>query len=189
MINPKQLIDQGAGAIEEPFEAGGFSGETDPFLDGNPPAAPPQPAAGKHGGQAEREAMRIVREEEEQRGRRLEKLNKKQEGIEGCDFLSYPPDQGPPDPVEVKGSGAPFRKKLKNGDEAFSYGSEVNAEQLERARKDPRWRLEVVANLAAVLAGTGTPERLTLTGEEVVARAKPWKFRIPLDGLEDRIKR
>ena len=57
----------------------------------------------------------------------------------------------------------------------FSYGSEVNFEQLERARAYPLWRrLEIVANLAAVRAGTGEAQRLTLTGTEVVERAVPW---------------
>lgn len=137
----------------------------------------------------EREAMRIVREEEERAGRRVEALSKARERVEGCDFLSHPPGGGAPDPVEVKGWSAGFIKVARNGATVFSYPSEVNFEQLERARQDPRWRLEIVANLAAVRAGTGTPERLTLSGAEVVARAHPWKFRVPLDGLEGRIGR
>jgi hypothetical protein len=138
--------------------------------------------------QTEKEAMRIVREEEERAGRRVETLTKRRERSEGCDFLSYPPDGDPPDRVEVKGWSAPFRKITKSGEVVFSYGSEVNAEQLERARNDPLWRLEIVANLAAVRAGTGEAQRLSLTGREVVERARPWKFRVPLDGLEARIK-
>lgn len=138
--------------------------------------------------QTEKEAMRIVHEEEERAGRRIERLTKRRERSEGCDFLSHPPGGGPPDRVEVKGWSAPFMKMLKSGTAVFSYGSEVNFEQLERARIDPRWRLEIVANLAAVRAGNGEPQRLSLTGKEVVKRAMPWKFRIPLDGLEDRIK-
>ena len=137
----------------------------------------------------EREAMRIVREEEERAGRRVEPLSKAREKTEGCDFLSHLPDGGPMDRVEVKGWSAPFEKVRKNGDIEFSYGSEVNFEQLERARHDPRWRLEIVANLAAVRAGTGKPERLSLSGAEVAERARPWKFRVPLEGLEGRIKR
>lgn len=133
--------------------------------------------------------MRIVREEEERRGWSPRALSKAKEKAEGCDFLSYPPEGGSPDRIEVKGSSAPFIKATRGGGRAFSYGSEVNAEQLERARTDPRWRLEIVANLAAVRAGTGEPERLTLSGAEVVERAKPWKFRVPLQGLEDRIRR
>jgi hypothetical protein len=137
--------------------------------------------------QTEKEAMRIVREEEERAGRRVEPLTKTRERIEGCDFLSYPPDGGPPDRVEVKGWSASFLR-IKKGETVFSYGSEVNFEQLERARSDPLWRLEIVANLAAVRAGTGQAQRLSLTGAEVVERAIPWKFRVPLDGLEARIK-
>jgi hypothetical protein len=74
------------------------------------------------------------------------------------------------------------------GETVWCYGSEVNFEQLERARADPLWRLEIVANLAVVRAGTGEAQRLSLTATEVVERAKPWKFRVPLDGLEARIE-
>jgi hypothetical protein len=146
--------------------------------------------AGRRGDwKTEQEAMRIVRDEEKRAGRRVEPLSKAREKIEGCDFLSHPLDGGPPDRVEVKGWGAPFENVRKNGEIVFSYGSEVNSEQLERATHDPRWRLEIVANLAAVRAGTGKPERLSLSGAEVAERAQPWKFRVPLDGLEGRIKR
>jgi hypothetical protein len=138
--------------------------------------------------QTEREAMRIVHEEEERAGRRVERLTKTRERSEGCDFLSHPPDGCPPDRVEVKGWSAPFRKITRRGESVFSYGSEVNFEQLERARTDPLWRLEIVANLAAVREGTGEAQRLSLTGAEVVERARPWKFRVPLDGLESRIR-
>jgi hypothetical protein len=87
-----------------------------------------------------------------------------------------------------KGWSAPFTKVARSGAVVFNYGSEVNFEQLERAQSDPRWRLEIVANLAAVRAGTGEAQRLSLTGTEVADRARPWKFRVPLDGLEARIK-
>jgi hypothetical protein len=152
-------------------------------------ALPPATGAGRRlDWQTEKEAVRIVREEEEQAGRRVEALTKSRERSEGCDFLSYPPDGGPPDRVEVKGWSAPFMKVTKSGVPAFSYESEVNVEQLGRARIDPRWRLEIVANLAAVRAGTGEAQRLSLTGTEVVERAKPWKFRVSLEGLAGRIK-
>jgi hypothetical protein len=137
--------------------------------------------------QTEKEAMRIVRDEEERAGRRVERLTKQREKLEGCDFLSHPPDGGPRDRVEVKGWSASFLR-IKKGETVFSYGSEVNFEQLERARTDPLWRLEIVANLAAVRAGTGEAQRLSLTGTEVVKRARPWKFRVPLDGPEARIE-
>jgi hypothetical protein len=65
----------------------------------------------------------------------------------------------------------------------------VNREQYERAKSDPNWRLEIVGNLAAVRGGTGQPERLTLTGAEVVQRAECWRYRIPLDGLAERISK
>ena len=137
----------------------------------------------------EREAVRIVIEEEESRGRRVERLSKAREKAEGCDFLSHPPDPGMPDRVEVKGWSAPFERVTREGGTVFSYPSEVNNEQLTRARSDPTWRLEIVANLAAVRAGVGSAERLTVTANEVAQRAIAWKFRIPLDGLESRIKR
>jgi hypothetical protein len=60
--------------------------------------------------QTEKEAMRIVIEEEERARRRVVRLNKQGEAREGCDFLSHPPDGGPPHPVEVKGWSATFRK-------------------------------------------------------------------------------
>lgn len=121
--------------------------------------------------QTEKAAMRVVIEEEEQAGRRVQRLNKRGEGVEGCDFLSHPPDGGPPDPVEVKGWSAPFRS-VKRGETVWSYGSEVNFEQLERARTDPLWRLEIVANLRAVRERTGEAQRLSLTATEVVERAQ-----------------
>jgi hypothetical protein len=152
-------------------------------------APPPATGAGRRlDWQTEKEAMRIVLEEEEQAGRRVERLTKPRERSEGCDFLSFPPGGGPPDRVEVKGWSAPLMKATKSGAAVFSYGSEVNFEQLERARSDPLWRLEIVANLAAVRAGTGEVQRLSLTGAEVADRARPWKFRVPLEGLESRIK-
>lgn len=125
--------------------------------------------------------MEIVRAEEVSRGWTPDPtLAPRRQREEGCDFFSTPPDGGPADAVEVKGwSDALFTDDGSN----FRHASEVNAEQLERAKRDPRWRLEIVANLRAVRAGTGVPQRLTLTASEVVARAEPWKFRVRLDGL------
>jgi hypothetical protein len=103
----------------------------------------------------------------------------------GCDLLSTPPDGGPPHPVEVKGWGEP----LLAADDSFTYPADINREQFERATRDPNWRLEIVGNLAAVRAGTGHPERLTLTAAEIIARASCWRFRVSLDGLNARVKR
>jgi hypothetical protein len=103
---------------------------------------------------------------------------------EGCDLLSTPPDSGPPHRIEVKGWGEPLLAE--NG--AFSYPADVNREQFERAKSDPNWRLEIVGNLGAVRAGTGQPERLTLTAKEVVKRAACWRYRVSLDGLADRVQ-
>ncbi|GEM_PF-3410990 len=103
----------------------------------------------------------------------------------GCDLLSTPPDGGPPHPVEVKGWGEP----LLAADGSFTYPADVNREQFERAKRDPNWRLEIVGNLSAVLAGTGHPQRLTLSGSEVTSRALCWRYRVPLDGLAQRVNR
>jgi hypothetical protein len=65
-------------------------------VDAEQPASPT--ASGSTGRRldwaTEREAMRIVRAEEEHRGRRVESLTKGRERLEGCDFLSHPPDGG-----------------------------------------------------------------------------------------------
>jgi hypothetical protein len=50
------------------------------------------------------------------------------------------------------------------------------------------WRLVIVANLDAVMAGTGEAEVLTLTSSEVTQRAVGWRYRVPLDGLEGGIE-
>jgi hypothetical protein len=104
---------------------------------------------------------------------------------EGCDLLSTPPDGGPPHRIEVKGWGEP----LLAHDGAFTYPADVNREQFARAKSDPNWRLEIVGNLTAVRAGTEQPERLTLTAEQVVERAECWRYRIPLDGLAERVSK
>lgn len=104
---------------------------------------------------------------------------------EGCDLLSTPPDGGPPHRIEVKGWG----ESLLADNGAFTYPADVNREQFEHAKDDPNWRLEIVGNLAAVRAGAGPPERLTLTAGEVVRRAECWRYRIPLDGLAQQVQR
>ncbi len=80
--------------------------------------------------------------------------------------------------MEVKGWGEPARP-----DGSFSYDADINVQQLERAKRDPSWRLEIVANLTAARKGEGTVERLSLSAADVVERAKPWAFLVPLDGL------
>jgi hypothetical protein len=133
----------------------------------------------------EREAVAIVRQEELDRGWTPEPLlSKTQERLEGCDFFSTPPDGGPAHPIEVKGWGEPLIKA--NG--SFTYPADVNAQQFERAQRDPTWRLEIVANLTAFLAGLGPYQRLTLSGGEVVERATPWKYTVTLEGLSGRVK-
>jgi hypothetical protein len=100
---------------------------------------------------------------------------------EGCDFFSEPPDGGPAHPVEVKGWGEP----VVDDTGAVLDKADINAEQMKRAQSDPNWRLEIVANLTAARAGTGRPQRLTLSAAEVGARSLPWRYRLELDGLGD----
>ena len=127
----------------------------------------------------ENEAKEIVRTEEIVRGWTPgPPLSKQREREEGCDFLSAPPDGGQPSPVEVKGWGA----SLFLPDGRFRHSQDINAEQLDRARRDPNWRLGIVANLTAARMGTGAVERKTMTAAEVSARARPWKYRVSLDG-------
>jgi hypothetical protein len=132
----------------------------------------------------EHAAIEIIRAAEQARGWEVgPQLGQRAQRKAGCDLLSTPPGGGPPHPVEVKGWGAP----LIAAEDSFSYPAEVNGEQYCRAKQDPNWRLEIVANLTAFLAGTGQPERLTLTGAEVVERAYPRLYRVTLDGLADRV--
>lgn len=57
----------------------------------------------------------------------------------------------PPHRIEIEGWGEP----LLAPDGSFSYPADVNQEQLQHARSDPNWRLEIVGNLTAVRDGTG----------------------------------
>jgi hypothetical protein len=134
----------------------------------------------------ERAAYEIVRKEELERDWTPgPPLTKTEEAREGCDFLSTPPTGGSPDRVEVKGWGEP----LLMPDGRFTYPADINVEQHERAgAEDQNWRLEIVANLTAARAGVGEVQRLTLTGAEVRDRARPWKYKVGLEGLENRIR-
>jgi hypothetical protein len=134
----------------------------------------------QHEGQksTEREAMEIVQAEERARGWTPgPPLSQRDQPIEGCDFFSTPPDSGDAVAIEVKGWGEPLLRP--NG--SFSYPADVRVEQYERARRDPHWRLEIVANLTAVRKGHGQAERLTLTAADVRELATPSLYRIPLD--------
>jgi hypothetical protein len=134
----------------------------------------------------ERLAVEIVRDAELARGWTPGPLlGQHDQHKEGCDLLSTPPNGGPPHRIEVKGWSEP----LLADNSAFTYPADVNREQFERAKSDPNWRLEIVGNLAAVRAGTGQPERLTLTRDEVVKRAECWRYRIPLDGLAQHVRK
>jgi hypothetical protein len=131
----------------------------------------------------EREAVLVVRAEEEARGWTPgPNLSKSEEARHGCDFFSYPPDGGAAHAVEVKGWGEPLTCR----DDEFTYDADINAEQHARACRDPNWRLEIVGNLTAARAGAGEIERLTLTAADVVERALPWRYKVGLSGLADR---
>ncbi len=134
----------------------------------------------------EREAVEIIRQEELTRGWEPgAQLSQTQQRLDGCDFFSTPPDGGAPHPIEVKGWGEP----LLTASGAFTYPADVNAQQFERAQRDPTWRLEIVGNLTAHRAGLGPYERLTLSSNEVVERARPWKYTVELEGLGERVTR
>lgn len=133
----------------------------------------------------EKLAVEIVRDAEVARGWQPGPLlGQHAQHQQGCDLLSTPPDGGSAHPIEVKGWGDP----LLTPDGSFSFPADVNREQFERAKIDPNWRLEIVGNLTAVHAGTGQPQRLTLTASEVKGRAVCWRYQVPLDGLAERVR-
>ena len=103
----------------------------------------------------------------------------------GCDILSVPPAGGEPHPVEVKGWGAPFIATRQQ----FGYHQDIRASQMLAAQRDPNFRIEIVANLTAYVAGTGRYERLTLTASEIIERAIPRLYDVPLAGKENEIVR
>jgi hypothetical protein len=61
--------------------------------------------------------------------------------------------------------------------------------QMKAARCDDNFRIEIVANLTAYLAGTGPYERLRLTATEIRERAVPRLWDVPLLGKEADIVR
>ena len=103
----------------------------------------------------------------------------------GCDILSAPPDGGAQHPVEVKGWGEPFTTVSGR----FGYHQDMRASQMEAAQRDPNFRIEMVANLTAYLAGTGPYERLSLTAAEILERAIPRLYDVPLAGKEGEVVR
>ena len=57
------------------------------------------------------------------------------------------------------------------------------------ARTNPNFRIEIVANLTAHLTHNEQYERLTLTAAEIIDRAQPRIYEVPLDGKEQEIVR
>lgn len=128
----------------------------------------------------EKLAEEILREEEVASGAQPgPRLSQAAQRAEGCDFFSTPKDGGAPHRVEVKGWGAPLRQS----DGRPSFAADINPEQLCHARQDANWRLEIVANLDAVIAKTGKAKRLTLSGRQAAKKARPAKYWIDLDEL------
>lgn len=129
-------------------------------------------------------AIEVVRQSEIARGWTPgEFLGQHAQHEEGCDLFSTPPGGGTPCAIEVKAWGEPLLRP----DGSFTDPADVNREQLARAKRDGDWRLVIVGNLDAVLAGTGESEMLIVAAAEVAQRAIGWRYRVPLDGLEDLI--
>lgn len=103
----------------------------------------------------------------------------------GCDILSKPPGGGKPHPVEVKGWGEPFLAARGR----FAYHQDLRESQMEAARRDATFRIEIVAILSAYLAGAGPYERLTLRATEIRDRAVPRLYDVTLLGKEAEIER
>jgi hypothetical protein len=103
----------------------------------------------------------------------------------GCDILSTPPHGGTPHPVEVKGWGEPFLAVRGR----FAYHQDIRESQMHAARCDCHFRIEIVANLTAYLAGAEPYERLRLTAAEIRERAVPRLWDVPLLGKEADIVR
>ena len=133
------------------------------------------------------EAVRIFLAEERARGWSPTEIGvATEEKRLGCDVLSLPPDGGEPHPVEVKGWGEAF---LSGSSGRFVYHQDIRTSQMEAAKRDPNYRVEIVANLTAYMAGIGPYERLTLTAAEICERALPRLYDVPLAGMEERIRR
>jgi hypothetical protein len=126
-------------------------------------------------------AMEIVVAEEAANGWQPRVLGSwKNESAEGCDILSTPPDGGEAHPVEVKGWGDP----LLGARGGFTWTQEIQPSQMEAARRNQNFRLEIVANLRAYHAGLGDPERLTVSADYIRQHAFVSQYRIPLDALK-----
>jgi hypothetical protein len=132
-----------------------------------------------------RTAMEIVFAEERARGCVAELPGSwAKEKEHGCDILSTPPGADRPHPVEVKAWGEP----LLTAKGRFAYDQDIRASQLAAAQLSDMYRLEIVGNLDAYLAGAGPYERLTLSAHEIRERAVPRLFDLRLDGLQEQIR-
>jgi hypothetical protein len=132
-----------------------------------------------------RAAMEIVLAEERDRGCVTELPGSSvKEKEHGCDILSTPPGAEVPHPVEVKAWGEP----LLTSKGRFNYDQDIRASQFAAANLSDEYRLEIVANLDAYLAGAGPYERLTLGAFEIRERAAPRLYDVSLDGLRERIR-
>jgi hypothetical protein len=101
----------------------------------------------------------------------------------GCDILSTPPSGREPHRVEVKGWGEPLLR-ARGG---WSYDQDIRPSQYAAASTFPTYRLEIVANIEAWLAGIGELERLTLTAKHIVENAYISQYRVPLELLRGEV--
>jgi hypothetical protein len=133
-----------------------------------------------------RTAMVIVIAEEQARGwNALPAGSWSKEKELGCDLLSTPPDGSSPDPVEVKAWGESFL----DGKGRWRYsGQDIRVSQLSAVFLNSRYRLEIVANVDAYLAGEGKYERLTLSAGQIIDRVIPLLYDVPLAGLEQQVR-
>lgn len=129
----------------------------------------------------ERLAERVIRLEEEAKGRTVHKLSKADERRLGCDCRSVDPD-GTEHLIEIKGWGESLRDERGR----FRYSTELRTAQW-KASISPLWRLEIVADLTAAWEDGTPPERLTLTGLDIDGRAVPKLWEVPLTGFEENI--
>jgi hypothetical protein len=102
----------------------------------------------------------------------------------GCDILSTPPEGGDPDPVEVKGWGEP----LLRASGKFVYTQDLRQSQMLAAQANPRFRIEIVANLSAHQLHGEDYERLTLTAADI-EKATPRLWEVDLQGKAGEIRR
>lgn len=129
-------------------------------------------------------AMEIVLREEAEKGWKAQAVRSvTEEKRHGCDILSIPPAGGEPHPVEVKGWSEPFLSPTG----LLRHHQDLRASQFKAAHARDDYRIEVVANLAAYLAGQEPYQRLTLRANQI-RQALPSAYELPLAELAREIR-